>query len=192
MSCNSHSPSEGRWRGLFGAWLVGGWLAALVVFAPTAWASHPALPDGVKSGEATLRFLGLQIYNARLWTPAPFDVSQLAAQPLVLELEYLRTFRAAAIADRSLVEMRRAGTFTDEQARRWNAAMQRVFPDVKAGDRLTGIHQPGVGAAFLHNDRPVGTIEDPEFARLFFSIWLGPETSEPNMRRQLLARWLSP
>lgn len=192
MSCNSHSPNKGRWRGLVGAWLLGGLLAVQGLVAPAAWANHPALPDGVKSGEATLRFLGLQIYNARLWTPSAFDVSQVASQPLVLELEYLRGFRAAAIADRSIVEMRRAGSFTDEQARRWNTEMQRVFPDVKSGDRLTGIHQPGVGAAFLHNDRPVGTIEDPEFARLFFSIWLGPDTSEPNMRRQLLARWLNP
>jgi hypothetical protein len=171
---------------------MGGWLAVLTVVAPPAWATHPALPDGVKSGQATLRFLGLPIYNARLWTPSPFEASRLGEQPLVLELEYLRSLRASAIADRSIVEMRRAGTFTDEQARRWTADMQRVFPDVLPGDRLTGVHKPGVGAAFLHNDRPVGTIEDPQFARLFFSIWLGPETSEPTMRRQLLARWLKP
>lgn len=192
MSCNSHWPSNTRWRGTFAAWLMGGLLMAQMVVAPVAWANHPALPDGVKSGEATLRFLGLQIYNARLWTPEPFEVSRLGEQPLVLELEYLRNFRAALIAERSIVEMRRAGSFTEEQARRWNAEMQRVFPDVKAGDRLTGIHQPGVGAAFLHNNQPVGTIQDTEFSRLFFSIWLGPETSEPNMRRQLLARWLVP
>lgn len=177
---------------MFGAWVMGSLLAAHMMIAPAAWAHHPALPNGVKSGEATLRFLGLQIYNARLWTPEPFEVSRLGDQPLVLELEYLRTFRAAAIAQRSIVEMRRAGSFTEEQARRWNAEMQRVFPDIRAGDRLTGVHQPGVGATFLHNDRPVGTIADPEFARLFFSIWLGPETSEPDMRRQLLARWLVP
>lgn len=188
MSCSSHSPSKSLGR----AGLLAGLLLAQVALAPAAWASHPALPDGVKSGQATLRFLGLQIYKARLWTPQAFEVARLGDQPLVLELEYLRTFRAAAIADRSIAEMRRAGSFTDEQAQRWNAEMQRVFPDVKSGDRLAGIHQPGIGAAFLHNDRPVGTIEDPEFARLFFSIWLGPETSEPSMRRQLLARWLAP
>lgn len=188
MWCSSHSPSKALWRRL----LVAGMLAALLASASVAWANPAALANGVKSGQATLRFLGLQVYHARLWTPESFEIPRWSEQPLVLELEYLRAFRAAAIADRSIVEMRRGGGFTDEQARRWNTEMQRVFPDVKAGDRLTGIHQPGVGATFLHNDRPLGAIQDPEFARLFFGIWLGPQTSEPLMRQQLLARWLAP
>lgn len=170
-----------------------GWPAlalALSLLGFEASASSP-LPNGMPAaGEATLRFLGMQVYHARLWADADFTPEQLGEQPLTLELEYLRAFRGKAIAERSIVEMRRAGSFTEEQAQRWNEAMQRLFPDVRAGDRLTGVLQPGRGAEFHHNGRLLGRIDDPTFARLFFSIWLGPNTSEPGLRRQLLARWL--
>ena len=65
--------------------------------------------------------------------------------------------------------------------------MTRLFPDVRRGDRLTGVHLPAVGLRLLHNDQAVGEIRDPDFARAFMSIWLSPRTSEPQLRRQLLA-----
>ena len=162
--------------------------AAPATVAPTAATGHPLLPGSRLSGQATLRFLGLQIYHARLWTPPGFQADSLGPQPLVLELEYLRTLKGQAIAERSIQEMRRAGTFSDETAARWQADMARIFPDVKAGDRLTGVLRPGEGAVFLYNDQPVGRIADPVFSRLFFGIWLAPTTSEPAMRDTLLGR----
>jgi hypothetical protein len=39
---------------------------------------------------------------------------------------------------------------------------------------------------FSFNGKPIGEIKDPEFARLFFGIWLSPQTSAPEMRRELL------
>ena len=69
--------------------------------------------------------------------------------------------------------------------------MRAVFPDVKASDRLTGIHQPGVGAVFLFNGRAKGEIRDPAFAKAFFGIWLSAQSSEPRLRTALLARALS-
>jgi hypothetical protein len=148
--------------------------------------SHPQLAGSRLQGEATLRFWGLRIYTARLWALPTFNANPTPTQPLVLELEYLRDLKGSAIAERSLQEMKRAGTFTESQAQRWLADMQRIFPDVKSGDRLSGLHQPGQGAAFWYNGRPAGQIDDAEFARLFFAIWLAPTTSEPDMRQALL------
>ena len=65
--------------------------------------------------------------------------------------------------------------------------MQRVIPDIKKGDRIMGINQPGAGAQFLVNGKASGEIRDAEFARLFFGIWLSPKTSEPKLRTALLA-----
>ena len=65
--------------------------------------------------------------------------------------------------------------------------MARVLPDVQKGDRVMGVHRPGVGAAFWMNGKPTGEIRDAEFARLFFGIWLAPTTSEPGLRTALLA-----
>jgi hypothetical protein len=90
------------------------------------------------------------------------------------------------IAERSITEMRRVGSFDDEQAQRWLAALKQIFPDVNAGDRITGVHRPGEGARFHVNGRLAGEVRDPLFARLFFGIWLSSRTSEPQLRAALL------
>jgi hypothetical protein len=64
--------------------------------------------------------------------------------------------------------------------------MTQVFPDVKDGDRITGLMVPGLGARFAINGVVKGDIRDLEFARLFFGIWLSDKSSEPALRRALL------
>ena len=59
-------------------------------------------------------------------------------------------------------------------------------PDVKKGDRIVGVYQPGNGARFFFNGASRGEIRDAAFAERFFAIWLGPRTSEPAMRAALL------
>ena len=197
-----------RWRAepAFAAWIVLALLAAglqpslanthehaaqAVPAAPRS-GPHPQLSGSRLLGEANLRYWGLRIYIARLWTLPSFRADQLAEHPLVLELEYQRDLKGGAIAERSLTEMRRAGPIPEPQAQRWLAQMQRIFPDVQAGDRLTGQHQPGQGATFWHNGRMVGRIDEPEFSGRFFGIWLAPTTSQPDLRTALLGLNPSP
>ncbi len=133
-----------------------------------------------------MRFFGLEVYQARLWVSPGFAPERYAEHPLALALTYQRNFTAQAIAKRSIEEMRRVAPFSPEQAERWQTALQAALPDVKPGDTLTGIYQPGSGATFRLGQRVVGEVADPEFARLFFGIWLSPNTSEPALRQALL------
>lgn len=134
-----------------------------------------------------MRFFGLEVYQARLWVSPGFAPERYGDKPLALALTYQRNFTAQAIAKRSIEEMRRVAPFSNEQAERWQAALQAALPDVKPGDTLTGIYRPGGGAVFRMADKVVGEVADPEFARLFFGIWLSPNTSEPALRQALLA-----
>ena len=154
--------------------------------AVTRSTAHPQLPGSRLRGEGKLRFLGLGIYQARLWTSPSFRADQALDHPVVLELTYLRDFEGDSIAQRSLDEIRRAGSLSEAQAQRWLAAMRRVFPDVRSGERVTGLHQPGQGVSFWIDGRPLGEITDPEFGRRFFGIWLSPSTSQPGLRLSLL------
>lgn len=138
-------------------------------------------------GTARLTVWGFQIYDARLWAPARFAASGFAASPMALELHYLRDFKALDIAERSLLEMRRSQAISTAQAALWKAEMLRVIPDIAKGGRILGVHRPGRGADFWVNGQASGEIRDAEFARLFFGIWLSPNTSEPQMRKALLA-----
>ena len=144
------------------------------------------LPQAQLLGQTRLTVWGFKIYDAQLWAAPGFQADRYASQTLALELAYLRDFDAADIAERSLKEMRRSATISDTQARQWRSAMQRVFPDVKAGDRILGVHRPGIGASFWVNGKAGGEILDAEFSKLFFGIWLSPQTSEPAMRTALV------
>lgn len=138
-------------------------------------------------GEATLRWMGLKVYDARLYGPARgLSAEQLFEHPFALELNYALSLRGARIADRSIEEINQLGLGTDEERRRWHGQMLSLFPDVRAADRLTGVYHPRHGAQFYFNDQPAGEIADLRFARAFFSIWLDERTSVPAVRRDLI------
>jgi Chalcone isomerase-like len=167
--------------------------AALVALAPAARAQVAPPPEVAQDlpgarllGQGTLRWLGLRVYDAVLWSRAPLTAADAANAPLALELRYARRLKGPLIAERSLDEMRRQGPIDDDSARRWLAAMTGLFPDVDEGDRITGIQRPGVGARFHVNGRLVGELADAQFARRFFGIWLSDSTSEPALRSALL------
>lgn len=159
------------------------------VTSPNAAFSRPevtGLGGVVPTAPVRLRVWGFEVYDARLWTPVGFRHGSYTQFPFALELQYLRKLEGAAIASRSIDEMRRVGAFSDAQAQSWLAAMRELFPDVRQGERITGINLPGVGAEFWVNGQRVGVVKDAAFARLFFGIWLDERTSEPKMRAQLL------
>ncbi len=146
------------------------------------------VPGAQLQGSGLLRFLGLRVYDARLWTAKAVDGSSWVNAPLALELIYARKLVGRLIAERSLEEMRRQGEIPAEAGARWLADMTRMFPDVAQGDRITGVLRPGQGSRFFVNGRAVGDVADAEFSRLFFGIWLSARTSEPGLRDALLGR----
>lgn len=168
-----------------------GLVAGIGLLRPAVAATVPSelanpWPSARLLGRGELRYFGLRIYEARLWAPAPFGAEDWVRQPFALELQYARAFDAAAIARRSLDEMRRQGPIAPAQAERWLATLQATFPDVRDGDRVTGVHTPASAARFHFNGRFVGEWTDAELARQFFGIWLAPQTSEPALREALL------
>jgi Chalcone isomerase-like len=180
-------PTARRTLLLLGAaWLSGAPLHAQQQPVPPEVAA--ALPGARLVGQGRLRFMGLRIYDARLWVAAQAPGSDWVAVPWALELAYARDLKGEQIAERSLVEMRRQGDIAPETATRWLGQMKQLFPDVKDGDRITGINLPGTGARFHHNGNLRGEVADVEFARWFFGIWLSPRSSEPALRDALLGR----
>ena len=140
------------------------------------------------AGEGRLRWFGLQIYDARLFvTPDGVDIERWTRTPFALELRYARKLMGEDIAQASLKEMARMGFGTEAQRAGWLETMRRLFPDVIAGDRLTGVHLPEGRAVFYRNDTRIGRVEDRQFVEAFFAIWLDPRTVAPDLRRSLLA-----
>lgn len=155
-------------------------------WANSAPNSAPPLPGLRLGGQGILRFWGIDIYNACLWVSAGFQADRYADLPLALTLAYQRDFSAKSIAERSLTEMQRVGEFSTSQANRWRQELQMALPDIKAGDQLTGLYQPGGPTRFHMKGQTVGEVKDPDFGPFFFGIWLSPRTSEPRLREALL------
>ena len=168
--------------------------AADTAATPVVAEVQTTLPARKLAGTARLKVWGFQVYDASLWVAPRFRRDDYTAHAFALELRYLRDFSAAALARQSIEEIRRnSPAIDDAQALRWEGLLQASFFDVKKGQRITGIYQPasagaaGPSATFVADGLPATRINDPELAKLFFGIWLSPNTSQPDMRRELLA-----
>jgi hypothetical protein len=149
-------------------------------------ANEALLPGAKPSSTQRLSVWGFDVYDARLWTQTGFTVQNYADHSFALELAYLRNFEGSAIAKRSLDEMRKLSAISPQQESTWLKAMNDIFPDVSKGDRLVGVYKPNVGAEFWSNQRRLGVVQDPAFAKLFFGIWLHEATSAPAIRQAWL------
>lgn len=172
---------------------------ALLLALP--WTSANALPEAVRDhlrsqfgpeaadlqplGSGELRWLGLSIYQASLWTAATrFDDTE----PFALMLSYSRDIAGSRLVSTSIDELKRLGTRDEATLRRWEALLTSIFPDVKGGDSIIGVSLPSRGAVFYHRGRLTGEIGDREFARAFFRIWLDERTRAPELRARLLGQ----
>jgi hypothetical protein len=138
-------------------------------------------------GQHRFTYWGFEVYDASLWASSAFAPQDWAKQSLVLELRYLRDFKGADIAQRSIDEMQGQRALTDIQKQNWFGVLQSLIPNVRNGERLTGVYTPDKGMQLLHQDRLLGVVSDIELAQRFFGIWLAPETSQRQLRQQLLA-----
>ena len=138
-------------------------------------------------GQHRFTYWGFEVYDASLWSSTAFAPEDWAKQSLVLELRYLRDFKGADIAQRSIDEMHGQRALSAAQKQTWLATLERLIPNVRHGERLSGVYHPDKGLQLLHQDRLLGEVADVELAQRFFGIWLAPETSQRQLRQQLLA-----
>jgi hypothetical protein len=143
-------------------------------------------------GTHDFRYWGWLVYQARLQAPDDFRAQAFTQHPFALDLTYARALRGQAIAERSISEMRALAQRTQQTwdsalAAQWQKSLLQVFPDVRLGDRISGVHLPQRGAVFFLNERFLGWLTDPAFSPLFFGVWLSPQSAQPQMRQALLS-----
>lgn len=157
--------------------------AALAVLPRAVQATTDPTAGLKRWGTGNFRRFGFLVYEATLWAGG----EDPARPPLALRLTYKRNIAGKDIAEASVKEIRNLGIADEAQLQRWGERMLQIFPDVRPEDRILGVHT-AEGASFLYNDRLLGRVDDPAFARAFFAIWLDPKTSAPELRAALLRR----
>ena len=160
----------------------------VLVCAAKAMAQEPIsalVPNAKVVGEGRLSMAFWDIYDATLYAPS----GELAeAEPYALSIRYMREIDGSDIADRSVQEIRGQGFQDEIKLAAWNSQMKTIFPNVENGTVLSAIFIPGKETIFFHADKPIGSIKDADFTRWFSNIWLGENTSEPDLRRKLLGQ----
>ena len=152
------------------------------VFSET-W--RDVLPNAKLVGQGEFRWFVFDIYTARLWsTQVPFDVNA----PFALALTYHRHITSDEFVKSSMGEIKRifGSTWSAEKLQKWEKELTHVFPDVHAGDQLTGVYLPERGCIFFDKNRRLAKIDDPQLAQAFFAIWLDKRTRDKSLRANLL------
>ncbi|MBN1586742.1 MAG: chalcone isomerase family protein [Candidatus Omnitrophica bacterium] len=140
-------------------------------------------------GEGTLKFLGMQVYTAALYTGETEQGEDiLAAIPKVLSIRYHRAI------DRHVIVNAAQKNLKSNPAVDFNSIAARVeqmaacYESVQKGDVYELEYAPGRGTRLLLNGDLKTEIPGDDFAAAYFGIWLGERPIHPKLREQLLGR----
>ncbi|MCS6969677.1 MAG: chalcone isomerase family protein [Planctomycetota bacterium] len=138
-------------------------------------------------GSARFTWWGIEVYDVALYLPP--GAAPLAEAPRAIAFRYRRAFTARDLARATTVTVQaRAAGAPPAEVEAGLAAINRLWPDVGAGDELTLVYEPAQGLRVLLNDRQLGVVSGTQFARVLFSVWLGEQPIDRRLRDRLLAR----
>lgn len=146
---------------------------AIVGFAAPAWA-NPAevatsMPRAQKVGEASYHLLAIHLFDAELYADGGAFSWE---RPFALTLTYERGARQSTLINRSISEMSGRGAGNARSLAPLRTQLERCFPDIARGDRVTGVSTGPNTARFYHNGAQRCEVSWPGFRRAFFGIWL--------------------
>jgi hypothetical protein len=143
------------------------------------------------NGTALLKKLVFRVYVVALYLPAPaHDPGSVVGPdvPKALIVQFLRPVSRAALVGPLEQDLARNG---GEKAKRARVQIERllsVVKDMKRGDRLTFLYEPGRGSTISMTDGTTATFEGKDFADAFLLIYVGPHPPKEEMKRHLLGR----
>jgi len=146
------------------------------------------------NGQGVLRFARvLSIYSAALYLGEGIGPDRaLDDVPRRLEVEYKISAKASLLRETTLDILRR--NFSEAELA---PVMDRVetigawWPDFQPGEQAALTYIPGRGTELTVNGISRGTIPGADFARMYFSIWLGEQPASEKLRDALLGGALS-
>jgi hypothetical protein len=143
-----------------------------------------------KVGEATFKWMVFKVYEGALYLERGADPRDpLADISKSLQLTYSRGLTAEQFVKSGDAFLRK-NTTPDE----WDALADRLarlnaaYRDVEKGDTYALSYTPDGGTTLALNGRPLVTIEGADFARAYFSIWLGDNPTKAKFKEALLSR----
>lgn len=141
-----------------------------------------SVPSAVVRGEATMRWFGLPLYDATLFTQnaEPLDWRD----PLALRLTYARTIKREAFMKATINELTRIeGKQSDhpEIARK----LEPCFKTANSGDSFVATAENLDELRLWFNNRLTCSISHPDIKQRFLNIWLSDQSRSPKLTKKL-------
>ena len=136
-------------------------------------------------GSARLSVMTVDVYDATLF--APKGVWK-ADQPFAIKITYLINTKGEELAQLAIKAMKKMYNIQREDYKKWQQQMSKIFPDVTADSDILVIQDKNNHAVFYCEGKKIGSIKNKLFSKIFFSIWLGKNTPNPEIRNKLLGR----
>jgi hypothetical protein len=167
-------------------------LAAALLLAtplPASTLPEPVLAQGYglqKVGGGELRWFGMSIYDASLWTSTGRYDGFGSGDTVALSLWYQRSFTRDELIRITETAWRKLGGTDPDQRERWVADLRRSWADVAPGQNVTAIVIPNGPTRFYDQRGRFGQVDDPAFGPAFLAIWLDPRSVVGDLRVRLL------
>ena len=142
-------------------------------------------------GVSTFRYWGLRVYTGALYTPASNTLPDtiLGETPKKLVLRYHRSVSVDQFVEKSEETLEKHPELSLDNLRSSLSRMRSMYVPVKEGDSYAITYDPAQGALRLFfNERLLGTITDPAFARAYFGIWVSDYSVSERFTDELLGR----
>ena len=142
-----------------------------------------------KSGESQLKAFGfVKLFEAALYLEEGYEPRDFPGEfSYGLSIRYNRKFRKETLiksADNILKDLHSASDLSAIQENL--EKINQYYVDVGKGDTYTLVYHPENGTTLLYNDEPLVTVEGEDFAKIYFSIWLGGHPKSKALKEDLL------
>ena len=134
-------------------------------------------------GEGTLKVFFMEIYDLRLIADSPTFSWQ---NKFKLDFIYTRDLKKDSVIKSSIKELRRQSSVSERDIESWQGYLEQSIRPVQEGTHATVLWEPEGQITFHYENSDPTTIEDEDFARAFLNIWLGEETSQPELQSEIL------
>ena len=134
-------------------------------------------------GEGTLKVFFMEIYDLRLIADSPTFSWQ---NKFKLDFIYTRDLKKDSVIKSSIKELRRQSSVSESDIESWQGYLEQSIKPVQEGTHATVLWEPEGQITFHYENSDPTTIEDEDFARAFLNIWLGEETSQPELQSEIL------
>ena len=138
---------------------------------------------------ALLRYLKfIKAYVAALYLPEGVKPEAVLSDvPKRLEINYLVSIKGPDFGKGAEPTLQL--NQTPAELARLRSRIDRInsiYQDVKPGDRYALTYLPGRGTELALNGTPLTVIEGADFAAAYFGIWLGRDSIDDKLKRDLL------